>query len=304
MQEPSTLKVRLTTVSTEKNVPELRILLTSDWHVSPIVSERQLDFLSEAIAEAKPDLILLQGDLVDSPLELKRDTSLKKLMLAMKTCAKAAPTLMVLGNHDIATPGKEIKVMKNFALPRWEVLAKKCGVKLLLNEWANFQGVRFFGAFQDTKSFIRTNPKTGELQYHEDWKVYEKEIEKYDFSNLSKTEFNWFIAHAPMLTDTTLERLAGFDILSFGHTHGGIIPRGIDEVMEKTGMHTGILHPNQRLITKYLRGTIHLKTGNIAVVTPGMSGFSFCTPRVLHKLNFIKAAEMNVIELKPTEAEE
>ena len=80
LNEPTVLKVRKYTVVSKKKVPEITVMITGDWHVSPIVTEQQADFLKEAIEVANPDVIILQGDLVDSPAELKRETSLEKLM--------------------------------------------------------------------------------------------------------------------------------------------------------------------------------------------------------------------------------
>ena len=94
--EPNTLKVRIHKIELTRKIKHAKVMLTGDWHISPIVSKRQYQFLEDAIAQAKPDLIILQGDLVDSPLELQRETSQKKLIDSLSLCTKNAPTVLVL----------------------------------------------------------------------------------------------------------------------------------------------------------------------------------------------------------------
>ena len=79
LKESSTLKVRLHQVRLNRDAKSIKVMVTGDWHISPIISENQANFLQEAVTQAEPDVILLQGDIVDSPTELERETSLKKV---------------------------------------------------------------------------------------------------------------------------------------------------------------------------------------------------------------------------------
>lgn len=301
-KEPTVLKVRKYEVKTAEHGP-VKVFLTGDWHVSPIVSERQYEFLKEALEMAKPDVIILQGDLVDSPVELSRETSLLKLMKEMKLCASFAPTVMVLGSHDFITPTKPAKIMRETALPKWRVLTEKCGVRLLMDEWYENSKIRIFGAFQDEKC-CQTTDKNGDFYHKDQPEVFEKHLQKLEeqghFRHMSKqlSKTTWFCSHAPMLTEKSLEILADFEVLSFGHTHGGIIPRGMDEIMEKTGLHFGLYGAGKDFFPRKVRGAMDLKTGNTMVVNPGMVGAQFCAPRVFQSLNFIKAAEVSLVEVR------
>ena len=302
-KEPTVLKVRKYQVFTEKDV-NTKVFLTGDWHVSPIVSSRQYEFLEEALAETNPEVIILQGDLVDSPIELTRETSLMKLMRELKLCASYAPTVMVLGSHDIAVPGQDARETKTRAIGKWQAITEKCEVQLLMDDWYELPEIRIFGAMQDEDTF-QIIDKKGAVQHKDQPEKYEEYLEHIDFSRAEREDrIAWFAGHAPMLTDRSLEILENFDVLSFGHTHGGIIPRGVDEIMEKTGGHRGIISPNSGLFPGRMRGAIDLPTGNTMVINPGMVGAQFCAPKLAQNLNFVKAAEVSLVEVGPKEAEE
>lgn len=296
--EPNTLKLRLHQVNLDRKVKPLKVLLTGDWHVSPIVSERQLDFLKDAISQANPDLIIVQGDLVDSPVELGRETSLKKLMRELKVCAKAAPTVVVLGNHDYITPVKNIEVKKEYSLPRFKILCQKCGVKLLIDEWCEMDGIRIFGALINEESIITTN-RSGKIIYKENAKAFEKKLADFEFK-MQPDKINWFAAHAPLLTPKVIEKCQDFDVMSFGHTHGGMVPRGMDEMFDRLNIHRGLYSARSTFFPKKVRGSWQEKEGSFVVVNTGMTGAQFCAPRAAQALNFMKAAEVSLVEITGT----
>lgn len=334
LSEPNVLKVRLHHVELGRPIPtqKMRVMLTGDWHISPIVSERQLEFLKDALRQARPDLIILQGDIVDSPIELRRETSLKKLLAELSACAKAAPTVMVLGSHDYITSTVPVKNMEDFALPFWKKVCKKCGVKLLINDWATFPGVlpgiRVFGAFQDEKCLM-SYKEEGSMRYEESPEkfleclnksraVIEAGIKKADreareigvsakagmMAEADTTEepkklrdVLWFAAHAPFLNDEVVKRLEPFDFASFGHTHGGIVPLGLDEVFEKFGWHFGLISATHKPFPQRVRGVTPISNSTMLAVNPGMIATHFCVSKPLQNMNFIKAAEVSVIEI-------
>lgn len=295
-KEPNTLKVRLNRLQLPRDLLPVKVMLTGDWHISPIVSERQEQFLKDAISKTKPDIIIVQGDLVDSPTELKRETSLKKLMRELKLCAKAAPTVVVMGNHDFITPINPIEVRKDFSIERFKILCDKCGVKLLLDDWLELKGIRIFGAFQNEGGVIK-KLKSGRYIYRECPREFQKELEQHDFSSLKDDKVNWFAAHAPLFSPKIIELLQSFDVLSFGHTHGGIVPKGLDETFEKLHIHGGLYSAGRMPFPRKVRGAWKEKQGSFVVINSGMVGAQFCAPRMLQNMNFVKAAEVNLVEI-------
>lgn len=296
--EPTVLKVRQHEVFITRPINPLTVMVTGDWHISPAVSERQYGFIKEAISVCQPDLIILQGDMVDSPLELTRESSLRKLIRTLRLCSEAAPTALVLGGHDYVIPGSHARVMLEQALPRWQTICAKCGVRLLNNEWFELDGIRIYGMLQDEKCVMGSSGTF----VKQDNSPFTKMLEKCDFE-FDSSRLNWFAAHAPMVDAENLKLLDGFDVLSFGHTHGGIVPRGIDEVLEKTGTHRGIVSPNFLPFPANARGAMDLPNGAVMVVNPGMVGAQHNAPKAAQRLNFVKAAEVSVVKITPIETE-
>ena len=296
LNEPTVLKIRKHTVICEKKVPEISVMVTGDWHISPIISETQADFLREAVELAKPDVIVLQGDIVDSPAELKRETSVKKLMCELKICSQAAPTMMVLGSHDFIMPTTPAKVMKESSLLLWKKICKKCNVKLLLNEsFEPISGVVFYGMFQDEKTIIGLD-ENGQKYHENSPESFLSNLKEQEWK-LDAGKFNWFVSHAPLIDKEVIAELSVFDIASFGHTHGGIVPRGLDELFEKFGFNFGLISTKLKPLPPFARGIKAIGKSTLMLINSGMTGAQFCAPKFAQKMNFIKAAEVSVVKL-------
>lgn len=296
LNEPTVLKVRDFYVKTEKKTPEITIMVTGDWHISPIISSRQADFLSEAVKKVKPDVIILQGDMVDSPAELKRETSLKKLIFELKICSDAAPTMLVLGGHDYMMPTDPVKVLKKSSVQLWQKICKKCNVKLLMNEsYEPTPGVVFYGMFQDERCTVKLD-KNGQKTHDGSAEGFLEQLNEADF-RLDTKKFNWFVSHAPLLSREAISVLSEFDMLSFGHTHGGIVPRGMDEALERLGLNFGLISPLKELLPPLARGIKPVGESSLVLINPGMTGAQFCAPKPLQQLNFIKAAEVTAVKI-------
>ncbi len=314
LDEPTVLKIREHTLVLEKKVlkkkgsgrststeessaaPEIKVMVTGDWHISPIISERQAEYLREAVEVIQPDAIVLQGDIIDSPMELKRETSVEKLIRELKICSDAAPTMMVLGSHDFITPTRPPKMMKNFALDTWKKICKKCNVKLLLNEsYEPIPGVEFFGLFQDERCIL-TLDKNGNLRHGARPEGFLEILCEQKFK-LDPKKINWFVTHAPLFSEEAIDILSEFDIASFGHTHGGIVPRGLDEIYARLGIHSGLVGTNFKPFPRFVRGAKIINGSTLILINPGMTGAQFCTPRFFQNMNFVKAAEVSVVKL-------
>ena len=122
-------------------------------------------------------------------------------------------------------------------------------------------------------------------------KIIDDELEK-KFDGVT-----WFASHAPLLNDQVIEKLSSFDIASFGHTHGGIVPLGLDELFDKLNWHFGLISANHKPFPRNVRGVKAISDSTFLAVNPGMVGTHFCVSRPLQNMNFVKAAEVSVIEL-------
>lgn len=311
--EPQVCKIKEYRIEAGAAKRKVTVALTGDWHISHIVGPRQQAFLRESLGKIQPDVILVQGDMVDSPAALKETRLQAQLVDTLSSCAKIAPTLAVLGNHDLVDPGKKVvgkrRQKTTFAhflservLPEaekaWREVCEEAGVRLLLDETIELTGIRFFGFYQDAKCSFKDGRWQDNLE--EDRRKL-KELRKAGKLAPKAGKINWFLAHAPMgkLMDEA-ELLEGFDVVSFGHTHGGCVPRGLDEIFDWLGYTGGLYGPFGKILPlRQMRGKEKLPGGGAMIINTGMVFAQECAPEFLQKLNWMKAAEVTSVCVVP-----
>lgn len=280
-------------------IPEVQIFeapfitsaaVSGDWHISPIVSENQYKMLEKAFKKIQPEVIILQGDLMDSPAQFKVNESVEKLRRWFTLCTSFAPTVMVLGSHDFIEPTKHGRVDEE-ALAYWRKICAETGVHLLNDAWFETEHVRIFGMLQGPEYCL-----TPEKKHKNNPKVLEKRLMELELKT-TPDKANWFVAHAPDMTKKAEEILAEkFDVASFGHTHGGCLPLGVDTVVDKVGGHRGIISPTLRPFPGEARGV--KKIGKMTrIINSGMVGTQNCAPKPTQYLNFAKAAEIDFVKI-------
>lgn len=227
---------------------------------------------------------------MDSPKQFENPDSVQKLREWFTMCMTFAPTVMVLGSHDFIEPSKKGLVDKNVT-SNWQKICLETGVKLLNDEWFETEHVRVFGMLQGPDYCL-----TPENKHKNNPLVFEKHLRELDL-NPPADKTNWFVAHAPDMTKKAEEILAEkFDVASFGHTHGGCLPLGIDAVVDKAGGHGGIISPTKRPLPSNVRGV--KKIGKMTkIINSGMVAIQNCAPKVTQYLNFAKAAEVNFVKI-------
>ena len=284
----------------------VRVALTNDWHVSKIVSDKQYQMLKKKFLEIKPDVIILQGDLFDTPNSFDDVKLVAELKRRLKMCVKIAPTVMVLGNHDQIEPTHKtpkshvdfVKRVRSGVIEEWRSLCKECGVKLLLDEWFEIKDLRIFGMLQDPEMFYVAPGKKGE-----NISMMHRHIQELSHEGALKFKsgkVHWFATHAPINDLYKMRELSGFDAFSFGHTHGGCVPILIDVIVDACGGHGGIIAPFSKWFpTKHMRGREKLKNGTNYIVNTGMVMTQNSAPELLHYINFLKSAEVTEVDILP-----
>ena len=291
LQEPVVCKIRQTLVFEEPILATAAVC--GDWHISPIVSERQLEMLKKAFATIQPELIVLQGDLMDSPAEFDNPESIQKLRKWFLACRGFAPTIMVLGSHDYIEPRKNGAV-DNRALYRWEKICQETGVIMLNDKWVETTHIRVFGMFQSLEYC-----RTPEGKHENNPEVFESRLVELEQSYFTKdtSKARWFVAHAPDMTKRAKEILAEyFDIASFGHTHGGCLPLGVDTMVDKARRRGGLVSPTLKPFPSNVRGVKRFR-GITEIINSGMVATQNCAPKATQYLNFAKAAEVNFVKI-------
>ena len=277
----------------------VKVALTGDWHVSRIVSDKQRRIIEQKLREIQPDVIILQGDSFDTPDAFDDSKLVSKLKKSLKTCAKIAPTVMVLGNHDQVRPVHKPPVSRTEYMSRvrkgiieeWRRLCKECGVKLLLDEWFEIKGLRIFGMLQDSEAYYCGPNEKGENLA--EMRRHIKELGREGTLEFKPGKAHWLATHAPINELYRMSELKGFNMFSFGHTHGGCVPIVADFVVDACGGHGGIVAPFMKWFPKrFMRGREILPNGASYIVNTGMVMTQDSAPRPLHYINFLKAAEV------------
>ena len=292
---------RYTVEGTGINNP-VKVALTGDWHVSRIVSDKQYQTLKKKLTEMQPDVIILQGDMFDTPRAFDNSKLVAQLKRSMKACAKIAPTVMVLGNHDQIDPvhgvpeshAEYMKHVRKDVIDEWRKVCESAGVELLIDEWFEVKGLRIFGMLQDPEIYYCKPDKKGEniaaMRRHI------KELDEEGVLKFKKGKVHWFAAHAPIDELYSMPELSGFDVFSFGHTHGGCVPVLADLVVYACDWHGGIVAPFMKWFpTRFIRGREKLENGANYIVNTGMVITQNSAPKPLHYGNFLKAAEITEI---------
>ncbi|MBR3180935.1 metallophosphoesterase [Candidatus Saccharibacteria bacterium] len=263
-----------------------------DFHISKITSEKQKAFLKRGFETVRPDVILVHGDLVDSPEYLEDEKIVRELEKELKICAGFAPTLITLGNHDQITSSgrRDLPKIPEGIVEKFEKIFERVNVKLLKDEWFEFKDLRVFGFLQGPEC-SRKNGKAAE-----NYSEMERKIKKLFKDRKLETKpgkANWFFSHAPLQDLVYLKELRGFEVFSFGHMHGGCVPIGVDKVVDKIGWNGGIVSPHKGLLPKkQTRGIEILPNRARVVVNTGMVAISDVGPKALQYVNALKAAEV------------
>lgn len=305
LKEPMFCRTPKYTVETGRLKAPVKVALTGDWHVSPIVSDKQFLMLKNRLTKMRPDVIILQGDLFDTPWELD-DTKLVRLLeKRMRMCVKIAPTVMVIGNHDQIEPihqpprsyAEYLSHVRRGAITEWRRICKETGVKLLVDSWFELKGLRIFGLWQGPEVYFRGPDVKGENYTAMKKKICE--LGKEGGLSLKEEKVNWLATHAPINELYKMKELRKFDAFSFGHTHGGCVPVGADFVVDALGLHGGIVAPFLKWFPKrFMRGREILPNKASFIVNTGMVMTQNSAPKLLQYANFLKAAEVTEVVVK------
>ena len=197
-----------------------KIAHVSDLHNA--VFGRKNEKLLSLIRAAKPDIIAITGDLIDS-----RHTDIDSALAFVEAAAEIAPVYYVTGNHESRLDFDAIE-------PR--LIA--AGARVLRNEaeYIEHGGERIRLAGIDDPSFIRTGGTAEERAA--------AELEQLGDGGGT---FTVFLAHRPELVEVYAEYGAGL-VLS-GHAHGGQV---------RLPLLGGLYAPGQGLLPEYDSGLYSL----------------------------------------------
>lgn len=195
-------RVVINTSKLPSSSSRIRIVQVSDVHIGLLLREKRLQLILEKIKEARPDIIVSTGDLIDG--KLNRDDAISELNpLAALLASAQAPSgkFAVIGNHEVYA-----------GLPQALSFSQAGGFTILRNQSIQLaNGITITGVDdrtvnRETIAQNETGSGTG--------------AETALLSNVSHNSFNILLKHRP---DILPASDGHFDLQLSGHVHGGQI---------------------------------------------------------------------------------
>ncbi len=234
-------------VITSKRIPTpftgFRMVQVSDLHHCSFGEDNQT--LLDMIQKAKPDIIVLTGDFVDS-----RHTDLAMALAFAKQSVKIAPTYYVTGNHEAR-------------ITEWQTFAAKLkilGVKILENETVQLErddAVITLAGVHDPMFQGDALPGASQVE------TKTKMTEMISDLHLSPNTYTVLLSHRPELFDAYVANHV--DLVLTGHAHGGQI---------RLPFIGGLVAPGQGLFPKYDAGLFE-KDDTQMIVSRGLGNSIF-----------------------------
>ncbi len=218
---------------------DFRIVQVSDLH-NTVFGWKNKNLIN-AIKDAKPDIIVLTGDMVDTN---RRDIDV--VLSFAEEITKISPVYFVTGNHDVKVVGREylLEGLENkgvVVLRNEKVTLERNGEKVAL---MGIDDPKFLDDF--LKSDDRTNTKTA-------IESIETEDDTYEI----------LLAHRAEMIDVYAS--TGVDLVFSGHAHGGQI---------RLGKKGGLLAPGQGWYPQYDAG-LYEKDNTKMIVSRGLGNSTF-----------------------------
>lgn len=256
----TTTNINVKSARIPKSFNGYRIVHISDLH-SKLFGSNQKTLVSK-IKNAKPDLIVITGDLIDAHNN-DEENSLKLIDGIKDIC----PVYYVTGNHEYWS-GK---------VQSLETSLKNRGVKVLKNSSEKIErtgesivigGANYEELNMDVAKDFNNNNKTVLDQLN---KLYDKN---------SESEYKILLSHRPELFP--LYTKANIDLAFCGHAHGGQV---------RLPFIGGLVAPNQGFFPKYTSGKYSECSSNM-IVSRGL-GNSIIPQRLFNRPEIVVVTLMN-----------
>lgn len=260
-------RYRVTTKKLNGLERECKMVFLSDLHNNSYGKENER--LITAIAEQKPDIILIGGDMLVGKANRSYEVAEKFVSKLSEFC----PVYYVNGNHEFRMKIYTQTYGDSFALYKSKL--ESAGVKFLENNHVNFkwgnQEIQIYGLEipkEGYKKFVKTNLSLEQIE------------ETIGVADNDKCQI--LLAHNPGYIETYKQW--GADIILSGHLHGGVVR------IPRIG---GVISPQFRLFPKY--SGEYTKEGDTSIVVSKGLG--------THTINvrFLNPAEIVVLHVNGEE---
>ena len=170
----------------------MKIAMAADFHASTLMHSGRVARYSDQITALNPDLILIPGDILDTP-----PNRIPHMAEAFQHLKAKKGVFGTTGNHEYYVGLKD-------ALD----LIKQSGIKLLMNQAVELRGGIVIGGIEDrtARSMGRELPSVDQIIRGKD-----------------DTKVKILLNHTPAMKDMENAIEGGADLVVCGHTHGGQI---------------------------------------------------------------------------------
>jgi predicted MPP superfamily phosphohydrolase len=182
-------RVRIETAKLPPGIDRLTIVQITDVHLGLIVRSQRLEKMLNVVREAKPDIFISTGDLVDA--QINHLKGLAEILRGIKT---QYGNYAITGNHEYYAG---LKMALAFT--------KEAGFAMLQNEAKNVGPITLVGVDDRTAVQFKLEPP-----------IVEKDI----LAKLPRDRFILFLKHQPLIEESSIGL---FDLQISGHTHKGQI---------------------------------------------------------------------------------
>jgi len=172
------------------NISKLRIVQMSDVHIGLIIREERLKNIIRIVQEAKPDILVSTGDLVDGQIN-----KLEGLAEILQEIKPKYGKFAITGNHEFYA-----------GLDQALSFTRKAGFKMLRGEGISVEGVINIAGVDDLTLYTAGLARN----------ISEKKL----LTALDHNKFTLFLKHRPLVEN---DSMGLFDLQLSGHTHKGQI---------------------------------------------------------------------------------
>jgi len=190
-RKPMIRNIKIKSNKLPSGVKVLKIAQLSDMHFGIIIGEGLLNKVIEKIEEAKPDIIVSTGDLIDAGVE-----HIQHLKDKLKRMHAPLGKFAIIGNHEFYT-----------GISRSQKFLEESGFKVLRGEGINVGGLINIIGIDDGES----NPDNKDTEIRREIEILKQ---------LPPSTFTILMKHKPKIND---ESIGAFDLQLSGHTHNGQI---------------------------------------------------------------------------------
>lgn len=182
-------RVRIETTKLPAGIDRIIIAQVTDVHLGLIIRSQRLEKMLEVVRNAKPDIFISTGDLVDA--QINHLTGLAEMLRGINT---TYGNYAITGNHEYYA-----------GIAKSLIFTRKAGFIILQNEAVNAGPITIVGVDDRTAVMLKLEAP-----------ISEKDL----LGRLSRDRFILFLKHQPRVDESTIGL---FDLQMSGHTHKGQI---------------------------------------------------------------------------------